>query len=109
MRAKPEILDFRRKARVKTYRQHNCSRQHRNETTFLECALGTKVNWIAGVGQYASISWCNGRRRRGHYATVILCETLEDARHRKAEIDYIACGGGCERKHQVVRVEIRSY
>lgn len=90
---------------IKVYRHHNCARKHRSETTFMECALGKKASWVTGVGQYASISWCNGRRHRNHYVTVILCETLEQAMRRKSEIDYTACGGFCERRHQVVRIE----
>lgn len=92
---------------VKTYREHNCARKHRNETTFMECALGKKVNWVTGVGQYACISWCNGRRHRNHYVTVVLHETLEQAQRAKGQIDSSACGGLCERKHQVVRVVLR--
>jgi hypothetical protein len=72
----------------------------------MACALGKKLNWITGVGRYASISWCNGRRHRNHYVTVVLAESLEGAMNAKAEIDYIACGGGCERRHQVVRVDL---
>lgn len=105
MRAEPRVIDFRERPGVKTYRNHNCERKHRNETTFMECALGKRVAWVSGVGHYASISWCNGRGYRSHYATVLLFETIEEALGAKGCIDSNSCGGGCENKHQVVRIE----
>ncbi len=110
MTVKPEILDFRE---IKVYRRHNCYGRHRNETTFIECALGKKLNWVVGVGQYASISWCNYRGKYGRrYVTVMLFETLEEAQQARGFIDHAGCGSACENferdngKHQVVRVDV---
>jgi hypothetical protein len=50
-------------------------------------SVRSKVIWIEGSGEYASISDCP----RG--ATICLFETRKDAERAKSEIDCSGCGG----------------
>ncbi|SLH43741.1 Uncharacterised protein [Mycobacteroides abscessus subsp. massiliense] len=103
MTARARILDF-SACDIKTYRHHRCERKHRSEAAFIKCALGHQIAWVVGAGQYATISWCNGRHHRNHYVTVVLAESLGDARKAMAAIDTTGCGGRCQRKHEIVRI-----
>jgi hypothetical protein len=86
--------------RVTVYRQHNCQRRHRTVNTFMKCAI-PRAAWVLGDGPYACIAWCR-------VPTVTLFDTLDDAVKARAWIDATACGGRCQRRHQVVRVEVGS-
>jgi len=83
---------------MKTYRLHNCDRQHRSTRTFMECAI-PRAAWVIGDGEYACIAWCR-------VATVILYRTLEAAQAGKAQIDSTGCGGRCQHRHEIVRVAL---
>lgn len=106
MSVEPRTIDFSGACEVKTWRNHWCQRQHRSETTFIECVIGKRLCWVIGVGRFATISWCDGRRR-ARYVTVILHEDVDDARKAKAAMDSTGCGGRCQRKHDLVRIDRR--
>jgi hypothetical protein len=54
--------------------------------------------WIIGCGEYASVSHCDPGM------TVMLFETLAEARIAKSQIDKTACGGGCRGLHSIVNL-----
>lgn len=83
---------------MKVYRRHSCERQHRTSATFLRCAI-PRAAWIVGAGDFAVIAWCR-------VPTVTLWPTPEAAAVALATIDApLACGGRCQYRHEVVRVE----
>lgn len=88
---------------MKTYRRHNCERQHRSTRTFMQCAIRNAV-WVTGEGRYATISWCSGPSYRHHGPSVMLHETLDQAQKAVAFIDRFGCGGGCSKQHEIVEV-----
>jgi hypothetical protein len=61
--------------------------------------LWPRAAWIIGNGAYASVSHCPPK------GTVMLFETLAEARTAKALIDDTACGGGCSRQHEIVDLD----
>lgn len=83
-------------AGVKRYRLHQCSHQHRTLNALLKC-LWPRAAWYMGAGRFASLAHCRS-------LTVFLYPTLEEAEDAKAGIDRIGCGGGCDRRHEVVSI-----
>lgn len=53
-------------------------------------------DWIDGVGDYATVSWCGGD---GH-ATVCLWTSEERARARLHALQEAGCGSNCVRAHE---------
>ncbi|MEV5301300.1 hypothetical protein [Amycolatopsis methanolica] len=96
---------------MKTYRQHNCARQHRTFATFAKCAFqqkGIPVQAI-GEGEYATVSTCNRTYSIPSYrrtTSVHMFATAEEAERAKAIIDSSGCGGLCRRQHEVVRLSL---
>lgn len=94
---------------MKTYRQHNCTRNHRTYATFAKCVWGRNLIWVQGEGQYASVSKCGlgpgiPSYRRG--VTVELHASEKEAENAKKLIDSTACGGLCSKQHEVVRLDL---
>lgn len=83
---------------MKTYKNHRCSRQHREAGTFLKCALPT-LAWVQGAGVYAVIAWCK-------VPTVTLWPTPTLAGSALRELNAIRCGGRCTNRHEVIRVDV---
>ncbi|KHL18533.1 hypothetical protein CLV56_4012 [Mumia flava] len=83
---------------MKTYRNHRCSRKHRTTKTFMQCAY-PRAEWVVGEGKYAVLAWCS-------VLTVTLWSNREAAFAALAEIDNLACGGRCTRRHDIVRIEL---
>jgi hypothetical protein len=81
---------------VTVWRQHNCRAQHRTPKTFMKCAV-PRAAWVMGSGEFATVAWCGT-------PTVELHDTLDQAVKAKALIDSTGCGGRCQRRHQIVRV-----
>lgn len=81
---------------VIVWRRHHCDAKHRSARTFLKCAI-PRAAWVNGSGEYASIAWCR-------VPTVWLFKTPQEAVAAKHQIDSTGCGGGCQRRHQIVRV-----
>ena len=83
---------------MKTYRRHNCERQHRTYKKFAECAF-PRAAWVLGEGPYAIVAWCGT-------PTVTLWPTAEEALNAMATgIDKTGCGHLCSRKHEVILLE----
>ncbi len=78
--------------------RHNCRRRHMTWRQFADCAW-PDAEWIMGEGRWASLAHCRG-------LTVILFDSLDDARAAQDAIDRRACGGGCQRRHEVVELVI---
>jgi hypothetical protein len=81
---------------MKVYRQHRCTKMHRTERTFMECAI-PRAAWVKGEGSFALIAWCR-------VPTVWLFSTVEEAEAHQRGIDRSGCGGMCNREHEIVRV-----
>jgi len=82
---------------VKTYRRHNCTKNHRTTRTLAECMF-RRAAWISGTGDYACLAWCD-------VLTVQLYATAEEATAAKHRIDSTACGSRCTKRHEVARLE----
>ncbi|OAV63122.1 hypothetical protein [Enteractinococcus helveticum] len=83
---------------MKIYRKHYCLKQHKTARTFLKCAIPRNA-WISGTGNIAVIAWCR-------VPTITLWGNEVDAYRAKKMIDDSACGGNCNRRHDIVKVEI---
>ena len=59
---------------------------------------GKKAEWIVGNGQFALLAWCR-------VLTITLWSTREEAEKQKRIIDEFACGGFCNRQHEIVDLE----
>lgn len=81
---------------MKTYRRHNCTRNHRTYRTAMKCMI-PRAAWITGEGEYALIAWCR-------VPTISLWKSIEDAESSKEFIDGYACGGRCSRRHEIVHI-----
>tara|TARA_Y100000310_G_C20065887_1_gene527116 strand:- start:269 stop:493 length:225 start_codon:yes stop_codon:yes gene_type:complete len=58
---------------------------------------GKRSEWISGDGQYALLAWCR-------VLTVTLWKTLTEAEESKKIIDKYACGGVCNRNHEIINL-----
>lgn len=79
---------------MKTYRRHNCNRQHRSHNTLTRCMFPRAV-WISGEGPYASLAWCRD-------LTIVLFDNESEALTAKYNIDKSGCGGACTGHHEIV-------
>lgn len=79
---------------LKLYRRHRCDRRHRTPATFMRCALPGAA-WIDGEGEWALIAWCRA-------PTVTLWPDQASALDALGRLG--ACGGFCQRRHEVVHV-----
>ncbi len=77
---------------------HHCRRRHLTWRAFAECAWPGAA-WIEGEGRWASVAWCRD-------LTVQLFDSLDDAIAAQDAIDRKACGGACERRHELVELVI---
>jgi hypothetical protein len=83
---------------VKTYSRHNCAATHRTYRALAECIFhDQRPWWVAGTGEYATLSHCRG-------LTITLHKTIKEALTALALIDSDACGGNCHNAHQLVRI-----
>ncbi len=78
--------------------RHNCRLRHWAYLPFARCAWPDAA-WVEGEGRWASVAHCRD-------LTVMLHKTLDDARAAVDAIDRKACGGGCQRRHEVVELLI---
>ncbi|MEV6898347.1 hypothetical protein [Amycolatopsis sp. NPDC051372] len=87
----------------KIYRSHNCSRKHRTWTALAKC-MWPKASWVEGDGQFATVSKCphSGSPRA---TTVELHPTLTKAEEALAIINDGACGGMCQKRHELIQLE----
>jgi hypothetical protein len=83
---------------VKTYRNHKCTRHHRNARTFLACAF-PRHYWIRGKGNIALIAWCDA-------PSFSLWADLGKALGSKDFIDATGCGRRCTGRHEIVKVQL---
>lgn len=83
---------------MKTYRRHQCTKTHRTYHTLGKCMF-PKAIWVQGEGPYACLAWCR-------ILSVTLWETEQQAHDAKTEIDRYGCGGMCNHRHEVVRLEL---
>lgn len=90
---------------VKTYRRHNCERQHRTPKAMAKC-LWPNAIWIVGTGPYATVSHCRRPEVRGDQTTVMLHATADRARTALNFIDRLACGGFCQRRHDLLLLHV---
>jgi hypothetical protein len=86
---------------MKTYSQHNCQKRHRNYRTFAQCVFHYAL-WIAGTGQFASVSRCPHSGPGWRKTTVILHQTPAAAFMAREVIDRNGCGGQCQKDHEVI-------
>lgn len=56
---------------------------------------GCRAEWIEGSGRFAVLAHCR-------VLTVSLWPTLEQAKNVKKRLDDYACGGKCNRDHEIV-------
>lgn len=90
--------------RLVRYRNHFCTRQHRNAYTLAKCIWkGARISGYLN-GRYATVSYCLRR------PSVQLWATENDARAQMAFIDWTGCAGGdwCSRNHRLVKLERKS-
>ncbi len=83
------------------YRQitrHHCRLRHWSYLPFARCSWPDAA-WVWGEGRWATVTNCRG-------VTVMLHATLDDALAAVDAIDRKACGGGCQRRHEVVELVI---
>jgi len=71
-----------------------CGREHRSHRALANC-LWPRAAWIAGTGRYALLAHCD-------VLTIQLHRTMRAALDSKAAIDLTACGGACQRSHEIV-------
>lgn len=82
----------------KIYRRHNCSaRNHRTWNKTAEC-IWPRAVWVAGEGRYALLAHCR-------VLTVTLWSDSTKAEEQKAIIDRSACGGMCNKAHEIVELD----
>jgi hypothetical protein len=79
---------------MKTYRRHNCTRQHKTYHAFAKCTFRRAV-WVIGDGPYATLAWCRS-------LSVMLHETEHEAEISLEMINHTACGGLCNGRHELV-------
>jgi len=79
---------------MKTYKNHKCSRQHRNSRTFIACAIPRHF-WIRGKGNIALIAWCD-------QPSISLWTDLSGAEASKQFIDATGCGRRCTGRHEII-------
>lgn len=93
------------------YRGHGrrgCTAAHRTARTTAHCVWPRAV-WIVerdGGGPWASVSYCRGPYCRGDQTSVVLAPDEATARRLVAWIDDLGCGGGCTRRHRLVRLAV---
>jgi hypothetical protein len=96
---------------VKIYRQHYCTRQHRSWRTLAKC-IWPRAVWVEGDGPYAVLAWCNSARQfAGYHAacpSVSLHADVESAEDAKRRIDLGACGGMCNRRHEIIHLAMEA-
>lgn len=109
-----ERMDFQGEG-LMTYRRHNCKRKHRTYLALARC-IWRNAWWIrevdsmnAPVGtpcRFASVSYCRKPYIRGDQTTVYLHDDANSARAAKKWIDACGCGGGCQKNHRVIKLEL---
>ena len=93
---------------MKVYRRHRCNRKHRSYRTLAKCMFSYTHIFgpMSEEGPYALVSWCKlhhpDYNRRG--ITITLHPTFEQAEETRIWLDGIACGGGCSRQHEVIKL-----
>jgi hypothetical protein len=98
---KPELL---RARKFRIVRWHRCDSNHRTYNRFASC-VWRKAVWVTGEGPFATVSYCvQWRPGYADSMTVMLHKTETAARHTLDFIDRTACGGGCSRAHELVRL-----
>lgn len=93
---------------MKTYRYHNCTKNHRKHSTFVECAIKSRFGvQVLGEGPIASIAWCSGYRGRGltYPVSVYLFEDESQLRSHELTGEYSCCGQ-CVGRHELVRIDL---
>jgi len=60
---------------------------------------GKTAEWITGNGRYALLAHCR-------VLTVTLWPTMDAADKSKHQIDKYACGGECNRNHEILDLEV---
>ncbi|MFD9616668.1 hypothetical protein ACFWB2_05155 [Streptomyces virginiae] len=94
---------------LKVYRQHYCERNHRSYRTFAQCAFSS-ADWVKAFDAgdelpYALVTYCRKNYRFGDQRKVSLWTSRENAEIGKEGIDRSGCGGGCSRRHEIIRLE----
>lgn len=102
------VIDFR--PPLKTYRRHYCERDHRTYAAFARCVWRNAI-WVVCSEPgthlpYALVSNCRKPYLYGDQRTVTLWSSRENAEAQKEWIDRFACGGGCYRAHEIIRLEM---
>lgn len=82
---------------MKTYRRHNCTRNHRTWRALAQC-IWPRTEWINGNGKYATVAYC-------HVLTIMLHQTLDDAAAALHAINDTGCGGRCNNRHEIIELE----
>lgn len=83
---------------MKTYRNHKCTRHHRNGRTFIRCAI-PRPAWIRGEGEIALIAWCG-------QPSITLWNNEAEATDALDQINDWGCGHKCSRRHDIVRIDV---
>lgn len=103
------LLPFAPRSRVvcgsadgRTLTRPGCPTRHRTPVTVLRCML-PQAAWVLGRGEWASIA------PDGRALTVKLHLTRESAERALSLIDATACGGFCDRRHYLGRVDVREH
>lgn len=81
---------------MKFYSRHRCERKHRNYLTLAKCMFPRAV-WIHGTGPIALVAWCR-------QPSITLWTDQAEAGKSKAFIDSTGCGGGCSKRHELIRL-----
>lgn len=82
---------------MKTYRHCYCESKHRTYETKAKC-LWKRQYWIDGDGPYALLAHCR-------VLTITLHKTQESAEADKELIDRTACGGMCNKRHEIIKID----
>lgn len=77
---------------------HDCGVRHKTYRTASKCEW-PRAHWWSGEGPFVTLAYCRG-------LTVELHPTLEAAEEAKAIIDSSGCGGACQRRHRIVKLEL---
>lgn len=78
-------------------RYHNCNRVHRGWTAIAKCAFPRMIN-LGGSGPWVVITWCKNPAYSMH-------QSIGAATAAKQQVDQFACGGGCGRQHEIVKLD----
>jgi hypothetical protein len=80
---------------MKTYRRHNCAKEHRTYRTWALCKW--KVNQVWGEGEYAMLTHCDTLH-------ISLWADLSGAIDEVKMWTSLKCGSRCVGSHEVVRI-----